>query len=330
MIPEILSDSRRIPVGDGEIFLASALQGRIFAAMDGEILQRLDHASLKHAPDEFCNLGGNSLWPAPEGGAFAFNYPSDGGSWRVQDGINNTPCEISPDEPSMSKRISLENRAGVRAELLFRRILHFPAGNPGKKYGLKSLVYSSNDSWELTSPLPPDRFLISAWSLEQFELTPNAFAFGVSEKPLNKDFYGDPLPYQKCENGEFRFSFTAPERLQIGVPESAKAGMIGAFIPERDLLILRRLVSADPGRRINFADNEQKDGVYSASDAYSIFYGATMNFFELETLAPVRMNLNGLVSGSRMETETHFYRGRKEDLAALLANEFNFQMEVLK
>lgn len=330
MIPEILSDSRMIQAGNGEIVLASALQGRIFAAMDGEILHRLDLPSLKHAPDEFCNLGGNSLWPAPEGGAFAFNYPSDGGPWRVQDGINNTPCEISANEPCMSKRITLENRAGVRAELLFRRTLHFPAGDPGEKYGLKSLVYSSCDSWDLASSMPPDRFLISAWSLEQFELTPNAFAFGFSEKALNKDFYGDPSPYLTRENGEFRFSFNAPERLQIGVPESSKTGMIGAFIPERDLLILRRLVSADPGRRINFADNEQKEGVYSASDAYSIFYGASMNFFELETLAPVRLDPDGLVSGSRMETETHFYRGRKKDLAALLEHEFNFHMEVLK
>ena len=97
-----------------------------------------------------------------------------------------------------------------------------------------------------------------------------------------------------------------------------------------DLLILRRLVSADPGRRINFADNEQASGVFSAADAYSIFYGASMDFFELETLAPVRLDPNGLVSGSRMETETHFYRGRREDLAALLEHEFNFHMEVLK
>ena len=55
-----------------------------------------------------------------------------------------------------------------------------------------------------------------------------------------------------------------------------------------------------------------------------------MNFFELETLAPVRLDQNGLVSGSWMETETHFYRGRKKDLAALLKQEFNFHMEVLK
>ena len=177
MIPSILSDSRRIPVENGEIFLAPALQGRIFAAMDGEILQRLDVSALKHTPDEFCNLGGNSLWPAPEGGAFAFNYPSDGGPWRVQDGINNTPCEISADEPCMSKHITLENRAGTRAGLLFRRTVHFPSYGLSRKYGLKDLVYSSCDSWELSSPLSAEHFLISAWSLEQFNLSPNSFAF---------------------------------------------------------------------------------------------------------------------------------------------------------
>ena len=37
--------------------------------------------------------------------------------------------------------------------------------------------------------------------------------------------------------------------------------IIGAYIPERDLVVVRRIVSADAGKRINFADNEQPDGV---------------------------------------------------------------------
>ena len=37
MIPQILGKSAEIPAGDGSLLLASALQGRIFAVMDGEL-----------------------------------------------------------------------------------------------------------------------------------------------------------------------------------------------------------------------------------------------------------------------------------------------------
>ena len=330
MIPQILGKSAEIPAGDGVLLLASSFQGRIFAAMDGELLHRFDAQLAEHPSDSFNNIGGNSLWPAPEGGAFAFNYPPEEDIWRVQDGINRAPCILLPEGCGMEKTVVLENRKGVSAGLRFRRTVSFPSNAAGRKYGVKSLVYASCDSWELLSPLPAEDFLVSAWSLEQFDLTPGAFAFGLSEKPLNTDFYGDPSPYLTWEGKNFRFSFSAPERLQIGVPENVSPGLIGAYQPERDLLILRRIVRADAGRRINFADNDQIRGVYSAADAYSVFYGAGMNFFELETLAPVRITPEGLVSGSRLETETHFYRGCRDALASLLANEFNFHMEVLK
>lgn len=330
MIPQILGKSAEISAGDGSLLLAPALQGRIFAAMDGELLHRFDAPLAEHPSDSFNNIGGNSLWPAPEGGAFAFNYPPGEGAWRVQDGINRDPCALLPDGRGMEKTVVLENRKGVSAELRFRRTVRFPASAAGRKYGVKSLVYASCDSWDVLSPLPAKDFLISAWSLEQFDLTPGAFAFGFSEKPLNTDFYGDPDRFLTHENGSFRFDFTAPERLQIGVPEFGASGLIGAYQPERDLLILRRIVRSDAGRRINFADNDQIRGVWSAADAYSVFYGAEMKFFELETLAPVRITPEGTVTGSRIETETHFYRGSRDALASLLANEFNFHMEVLK
>jgi len=328
MIPALFKDSFRKANGDGEIILADQLQGRIFAVMDGEILHRLDIPLAEHPTDSFNNVGGNSLWPAPEGGAFAFNYPSDGGPWRVQDGINKAVSAVHPETCGMSRKITLENRKGISAEMTHSREITFPACGFGKKYGVKSLVYASTDSLELTNPLPAEDFLVSAWSLEQFDLTPRAVAFGTMTGAMNTDFYGNPGPFLTQKGGSFRFDFKAPEKLQIGIPEQTNPGMIGAYVPERDLLIVRRIVRTDAGKRINFADNEQPDGVYSAADAYSVFYGAEMNFFELETLAPVRIR-DSKVSGSLLETETHFYRGAWENLKALLRNEFNFNTEVL-
>ena len=252
--------------------------------MDGEILHRFDVDLAKDPTDSFNNIGGNSLWPAPEGGAFAFNYLSDGSPWCVQDGINFAVSTLGSDGVSMSRHITLENRKGVHAEILHSRTLSFPEYDFGKKYGLKSLVYASRDSLELDKMLPTDEFVISAWSLEQFTLTPKAFAFGTMAGSLNSDFYGDPEPFMNRKGNTFRLDFTAPDRLQIGIPETEAPGIIGCCIPESNLAIIRRIVSADAGKRINFADNDQTNGVYSACDMYSIFYGAEMNFLSSKRL----------------------------------------------
>ncbi len=332
MIPEILNRAIRIPSGDGTILLSPALQGRIFAAMEGELLHRLDVPLAEHPSEGFNNLGGNSLWPAPEGGPFAFNYPSNGGPWHVQDGINRVPAELLPDGRGMQKKISLENRKSVVAELIHRRQI-FPCDAPrAARYGVKSCVYRALDSLELVRPLPAEDFLVSAWSLEQFDLTPGAFAIGTADPvpgAVNCDFYGDPGEKLVRKGRSFGLMFGGPDRLQIGISEKAAPGFIGACVPEKNLLILRRIRRADAGRRINFADNEQPNGVYSADDMYSVFYGPDARFFEVETLAPVRI-AGGFTTGSAMETETHFYRGSKQQICDLLTNEFNFNTEVWK
>lgn len=326
MLPELFKNFTRISVEQGEVILAGELQGRIFVAMDGEVLHRLVLPSTVSTADSFQNIGGNSLWPAPEGGAFAFNYPADGGPWRVQEGINKAVSAVQPDGVGMTREIVLENRKGLSAKVLHSRQLAFPCYGLGEKYDVQSVVYRSCDRLELLQPLPAEDFLMVAWSLEQFELTSASFGFGILEGGVNVDFYGDPSPWLFHSGKTFRFDFKAPERLQIGLPEAGRPELVGACLPERELLILRRIVRVDPGVRINFADNEQPGGVYSASDAYSIFHGADQKFFELETLAPVRIQ-NGLTTGSLLETETHFYRGSRQRLLALLRNEFNVDLE---
>ena len=121
-IPAFFDSFRKLPAGDGAVYLAPQLQGRIFAELDGEVLHRFDAELAEDpSPDDFNNLGGNSLWPAPEGGEFAFNYPADGSPWRVQAGINSAVSKLSADGTAMSRVIALENRKGVRSELLHLR-----------------------------------------------------------------------------------------------------------------------------------------------------------------------------------------------------------------
>ena len=330
-IPAFFDRFKKLPAGDGAVYLAPQLQGRIFASLDGEVLHRFDAELAAHpSPGDFDNLGGNSLWPAPEGGEFAFNYPADGSPWRVQDGINKAVSSLSADGTAMSRTIALENRKGVRSELLHLREVS-PRKGFGAEYGLREVVYASRDTLRLTIPIPADSFLVSAWSLEQFDLGKNITAFGTlgPGASLNGDFYGDITGNTRYVPGGFVFALAGEEKLQIGVPESAGCTVIGAWLPERELVILRRIVSCGEGRRINFADNEQPDGVFSAADAYSVFYGAGAKFFELETLAPVQFDTGLHTTGSVLESETHFYRGGRKRIAALLKARFNFDLSMV-
>ena len=96
--------------GSGSILLPPSLAGRLFCQMDGELIHRLDTAALQHPSDtEYDNLGGNSLWPAPEGGAYAFNYPPQSENWYVQDGIAKAIPEttLSDSGATVSKRMVL-------------------------------------------------------------------------------------------------------------------------------------------------------------------------------------------------------------------------------
>ena len=78
--PQIL----QLRSADGAVLVSKHLQGRIFAEIEGELIHNFVPELAAHpSPDEFNNLGGNSLWPAPEGGDFAYNYPT-GGNWTVQ------------------------------------------------------------------------------------------------------------------------------------------------------------------------------------------------------------------------------------------------------
>ena len=106
--------------------------------------------------------------------------------------------------------------------------------------------------------------------------------------------------------------------------------MIGAYDAARNMLIIRKTAIMD-GVYINIADNEQKNGAYSTEDVYSIFNGSQeLNFFELETIAPMTVR-NGKLIRSVLNARTFIYRGRPEQLRALLEKEYKLNSkEIIK
>lgn len=314
------------------------MQGRIFAALGNELVHKLDVelAGNPH-PVNFNNIGGNSLWPAPEGGEFAFNYPNGSNEWYVQEGINRT-CPVlraEPDELSCVKKIPLVNRKGKRLEVVVeRKVKAIDLDSDSKQYDIEAVGYHSTDSMLLSEPCRTDEAVLSAWSLEQFAGCENITAFGrvargSASEALNLDFYGDATPRLKYSGRQFSFRLGGSDRLQIGISAASMPLFIGAYDMARGLVIIRSTPSILGGCYINIADNDQRSGVYGAQDQYSIFNGGALNFFELETIAPMRFDSNGLLTGSILESETRIYKGKAEELKKLLKMNYDINPEEL-
>lgn len=324
--PQLLT----FPAGDGRVGVSNRFAGRIFAELGGRRVHRFDaERAAAPRPGEFNNLGGNSLWPGPEGGDFAFNY-LPGTGWLVQDEISvksTATLKTAPGEIAVGKHLKLRNRAGAELELAMRRrVRPLEVGELAARFGVAALAYRTLDEFRAAAPLPPERALFCAWSLEQFPggdgVTAFGHALGGAAQAVNADYYGDPGARLDCRGAWFRLELGGEARFQLGLDHRSRPKLIGAWDRGRELLMLRRIHRTAPGVFFNIADNDQPRGPYSAADSYSIFNGGSLGFFELETIAPLELDGDGRGTASRLWSETMIFQGPPDRLAALLKTRF--------
>jgi len=317
--------------GDGAVLVCPTLQGRIFCRIENELMHRLDAAVLAApSPSEFNNLGGNSLWPAPEGGAYGFNYLPGSNRWLVQKGIGETPAKVvhrSRDRVIVEKQIDLTNRKGIRLEVNYRRVVSVPAGRMPTGFGLAGLTYCTEDTFEPIGSYNAADVLLAPWSLEQF---PGAEGVDVfckvlePETPINVDFYTEPEGRIVYGTGHFTFLLGGRPGTRSAQKTATSPELIGALDSNRSLLILRH-TAPQAGIYFNIADNDQPGGPYSAADLYSVFNGGALNFFELETIGAMRV-VGQCVTASTLVSETTILKGRMEKLQRYLAERHGLQL----
>ena len=312
-----------LPCGDGSVLIPPSLHGRIFCQLDGELIHRLDGQALA-APSstEYNNLGGNSLWPAPEGGDFAFNYVAGSDAWVVQAGISQAIPSVSKSDATSArihKRISLTNRRGVTLDLNYERRVRVAEELPTAGYDLTGFTYHTDDLFAPLGDYPEGEVLLAPWSLEQFPGADGVLAFGAytaASCVLNRDFYGDPGERIAVRPGQFTFRLGGKDRHQIGIPVACRPTLIGALDANRSLLFLRKTPPCS-GLYFNIADNEQAAGPFSAADQYSIFNGGELGFFELETVGAMQVEA-GCLAASTLTSETTILKGEKGELLRYL------------
>ena len=317
----------------GSVLIPPALNGRLFCQLDGELVHRLDVAAMQNpSPEAYDNLGGNSLWPAPEGGAFAFNYPPDSDAWYVQEGIGKEVASVALDGPNrvlVEKRIFLTNRKGICIDTKYRRVVSISDVPPLiSEYALHGMSYETEDAFEPQDKYCADDVLLAPWSLEQFPGAEGIVAFGKTTKnedALNCDFYGDPGDRIAWQLGGFTFRLGGIDRHRIGVKMNAAPQCIGALDPGRSLLILRKTPFQE-GLYFNIADNEQAAGPFSAADLYSIFNGGELGFFELETIGAMQ-TASGCLSTIILHSQTLILKGTVKELLRYLSEREGIQID---
>ncbi|MBI5095079.1 MAG: hypothetical protein HZB26_21920 [Candidatus Hydrogenedentes bacterium] len=313
-----------LPCGAGDVLVAPSLQGRVFCHLNGELTHRLDVDRLENpVRGEFNNLGGNSLWPAPEGGEFAFNYPHGTGEWYVQKGIaevNPVVTQQDAHAAAIEKNVELVNRRGVSIRIrIQRRITTVEPVSFLQGFDLAGVGYRTEDIFTPEEPLDRQHVLMAPWSLEQFPGADGVISFGKvsnAQTALNLDFYGDPGERITCGTDHFTFRLGGTDRHQIGVKVANAPKCIGALDTNRSLLILR-YTNPQQGVYFNIADNDQSAGPFSAADLYSVFNGGALGFFELETIGAMQVNENRVMPSS-LVSQTLILRGEMDELKRVL------------
>lgn len=313
----------------GTVIVSPELQGRIFCTLGNELIHRLDASRVANpVPDEFNNLGGNSLWPAPEGGAFAFNYPPDSEEWFVPALVADAKCSVidaDSGQAIIEKQGTLINKAGTKGYVRMHRKIALPHDDPVPEgYALQGIRYFCEDTIAPLEDLNAERFLIAPWSLEQFPGGDGVVAFGAVATPqgcVNDDYYGEPGDRIQYHDGGFTFALGGPDRHQIGLRVGHGPRLIGSLDLERRLLILRK-TAEQGGRYFNIADNEQPQGPGSARDLFSIFNGGDLGFYELETIGAMQ-RCKEMVAPSLLQSETLILQGPVPELKRYLREREN-------
>jgi hypothetical protein len=326
-------DLVELVAGPGAVMVAPNLQGRIFCHIRGELIHRLDIDRLENpSRNEFNNLGGNSLWPAPEGGPFAFNYAPGSDAWYVQTGIaeeNPSIVQQTATGAEVGKDITLLNRRGTEVKVRFTRsVTVAPEILADAPSTMAAVAYRTIDSLAPLGAYSPRDVLLAAWSLEQIAGIEGVTAFGRVEdasKAINADYYGDPSSRLHCCDGLFLYALGGRDRQQIGIRTASRPAFIGALDTKREILILRHTKEQD-GLYFNIADNEQPQGPYSAADLYSIFNGGELGFYELETIAPMKEDEERLAP-SELVSETVILKGPVPELKVYLHQNKGIDLE---
>ncbi len=264
---------------DAGAIVALDVEGRWFATLDGEILNRVNPEAIEgqSTREEYLNPGGDGLWPAPEGTTLGYQYST--GKWRVPPGLTSARylvTQATSGSATVCAEVDLINSQGLGIPLLFQRQLIVDSEKGSVLVRAKeSLTYLGRKL------LRRNDCLLAPWTLCQFDSGPECEVVFPCEKETSVwDLY-EPSDTQRKWKDRFCHTRTdGAQGYQIAIDE--KTPWIEFRDPRRGLTV-RREAEPVPSEQplIDIRDADPDVLPDSRGVRYSIYSDAS-DFMEIE------------------------------------------------
>ena len=276
------------------------LEGRLFAVLNGEILNRVNAEAIlgTSTRDAYLNPGGDGLWPAPEGSRLGYEYAT--GAWRVPPGLSGARywlVEETGNAAIIRAEIDLVNDSGLGIPTAFERRIEVN----GSQGGLTMTVTECIEYLGVQT-LAAEQCLLAPWTLAQFDCGPGCeVQFPEVESDAVWDLY-DPSAEQRSRlDGYWHTRTDGSSRYQIGL--GPEVDWIEFIDPKRGLRAYR---SADPLpddlRYIDITDRPPDRAPKDKGIRFSV-YSDTSGFMEIEAAGGCPETLTpGFVSSVTVRT----------------------------
>jgi hypothetical protein len=256
------------------------LEGRWYAVLNGEVLNRvnLDAIAGQSTRSQYLNPGGDGLWPAPEGTALGYEYPT--GAWRVPPGLRAARYLVTQSgqaNATVAAEVDLINDQGRGIPTIFqRRITVKPEKNGLTVRAVESITYIGSQS------LLSTECLLAPWSLCQFDSGPGCeVVFPCTDQAMVWDLYADPSEGQRTWAGrQCRTRTDGSQRYQIAM--DAAVPWIEFRNPQRGLTVRRKAGPLPRGQNYIDIRDAASDVLPGKKTVRYSVYSDPSNFMEIE------------------------------------------------
>lgn len=265
---------------DNGIIVGLDLEGRLYAVMDGQVMNRVNPAAITGISSRsgYLNPGGDGLWPAPEGTTKGYQYAS--GSWRVPPGLTGARfliVEQNSKHVKIEAEIDLINAAGTGIPAIFSRDIFVASEN-------KSLTVKVIESIRYigAKSLLKNECLLAPWSLCQFDCGSGCEVILPAENAEIWDLYdpSDDCRYEK--NGMIHLKTDSTRRWQVGIGKNVP--WIELHKPADSVIVRRSASPLVPEQKyIDISDALPAVAPMDKETRYSV-YSDTNGFMEIEAV----------------------------------------------
>ncbi|MBN2449508.1 MAG: hypothetical protein JXR77_03915 [Lentisphaeria bacterium] len=261
------------------VVIALDVEGRLFAALDDEVLHRVNpEALLASAPGEvYGNPGGDGLWPAPEGSCLGYQYAT--GAWSVPPGLTGARFALLRTTPAtalLRARVDLVNAAGVGLPTAFERRVRLRQ----RRSGMAVLV-DETIRYLGTRTLTRREALLAPWTLCQFDSGPGCEAvFPAGAPGCVWDLYEPSEDCRALAGTLWRARTEGGPRYQLGLSEDVE--WVEFRDPARGLVVHRTAARPPaPLGYIDIADRPPAEAPGGMPVRFSVYNDPT-GFMEIE------------------------------------------------